>query len=71
MRRLVTVVVFLDSALSQDLAHVFIYTRAAIFKTFINPQKEDQSEILPSLPETKIKTIFVISYGSRSTGQIL
>jgi hypothetical protein len=34
MRRLVTAVVFLDSALSQDLAHVLIYARAAIFKKF-------------------------------------
>jgi hypothetical protein len=32
LRRLMTAVVFLDSALSQDLARVLIYTRAAIFK---------------------------------------
>ena len=34
MRRLVKAVVFLDSALSQDLAHVLIYARAEIFKKF-------------------------------------
>ena len=34
MRRLVTAVVFLDSALSQDLAHVLIYACAAIIEKF-------------------------------------
>ena len=34
MRCLVTAVIFLDSALSQDLAHVLIGARAGILKKF-------------------------------------
>ena len=69
MRRLVTAVVILDSALSQDLAHVLVYANAAIFRNFNFLlhflydefqfiSKVDQLNTPLSMPKTKVEMFF-------------